>query len=440
MPARIVPALNRHTFLLLHRWLGLLLILPVLLLTLTGGLLVYKQALDQWLNADLMQIRQDDLYAEPLSVEQLEARIKTVYPQSRISWFDLRFYQGSGYQQPESDVSQTAAVFWISGVRDGFGNYHAPIHSQIFVNPYTGEVLGGRRWGEYHPTGSEPLTRNLMPLIYKLHYSMLAGQDGRAILGWLTFAWLLLVPVGVYLSWPHHAKGSSGGTGNRKKPAFRYDLIHWLGFWRYRKGKSRFQKDFFNHRWLGLVFTPVMIIFLLSGLSFNLKPIYYAVFDPVDQRQLAHKSIETSPMGQAQPMSLEQAVATGQRLTQAWAEDEGFDVIRPAGLSHSAYKGTYLYRSYSSLDYSADSAKTSVWFDAKTGELLARFQATGASSVDTMTVGFEAVHKSELGGWSRMLSLLLVAASVWLTVTGLRIWWFKCQARRKSDRRKKQHG
>ncbi|MDX1320933.1 MAG: PepSY domain-containing protein [Oceanospirillum sp.] len=430
MPARIVPALNRHTFLIIHRWLGLLLILPVLLLTLTGGLLVYKQALDQWLNADLMQIRQDDLYAEPLSVEQLEARIKTVYPQSRISWFGLRFYQGSGYQQPESDVSQTAAVFWISGVRDGFGNYHAPIHSQIFVNPYTGEVLGGRKWGEYHPTGSEPLTRNLMPLIYKLHYSMLAGQDGRAILGWLTLVWLLLVPVGVYLSWPHHAKGSSGGTGNRKKPAFRYDLIHWLGFWRYRKGKSRVQKNLLKKSWLGLVFTPVMIIFLLSGLSFNLKPIYYAVFDPVDQRQLAHKTIETSPVGQAQPMSLEQAVATGQRLTQAWAEDEGFDVIRPVGLSHSAYKGTYLYRSYSSLDYSADSAKTSVWFDAKTGELLARFQATGASSVDTMTVGLEAVHKSELGGWSRMLSLLLVAASVWLTVTGLRIWWFKYQARR----------
>lgn len=429
MPARIVPALNRHTFLILHRWLGLLLILPVLLLSLTGGLLLYKQELDQWLNADIMLIEQHNLYAEPLSVSQLEARVQQVYPQSRISWFDLSFYQGSAYLPEQESGVQPAAVFWISGVRDGFGNYHAPIHSQIFVNLYTGEVLGGRKWGEYHPTGSEPITRNLMPLIYKLHYSMLAGQDGRAILGWLTLVWLLLIPVGVYLSWPHHTK--------KTRVSFRHDLIHWLGFWRYRKGKSYFQKDFFNHRWLGLVFTPVMIIFLLSGLSFNLKPIYYAVFDPVDQRQLAHKTIETSPMGQAQPMSLEQAVATGQRLTQAWAKDEGFDVIRPVGLSHSAFKGTYLYRSYSSLDYSADSAKTSVWFDAKTGELLARFQATGASSVDSMTVGFGAVHKSELGGWSRMLSLLLVAASVWLTVTGFRIWRFKYRARRSSARRKK---
>lgn len=420
----------RHTFLLLHRWLGLLLILPVLLLTLTGGVLVFKQELDQWLNADMMLIEQHDLYAEPLSVSQLEARVQQVYPQSRISWFDLEFYTSSSYQQGRESGVQPAAVFWIAGTRDGFGNYHAPIHSQIFVNPYTGEVLGGRKWGEYHPTGSEPLTRNLLPIIYKLHYSILAGQDGRAILGWLSLLWLLLVPVGVYLSWPHHTKKS--------RVSFRHDLLHWLSFWRYRSGKSPFQKDFFNHRWLGLVFTPLMVIFLLSGLSFNLKLVYYGVFDPFDQRQLAHKSIETSPLGQAQPMSLEQAVATGQQLTEAWAKEAGFELLQPIGLSHSSFKGTYLYRSYSSLDYSQDSAKTSVWFDAQSGALLARYQATGESAADTMTVGFEAVHKSELGWWSKLLSLLLVVASVWLTVSGLRIWWFKYRARRKSAAKKKQ--
>ena len=105
MPTRIVSVLNRHTFLILHRWLGLLLILPVLLLSLTGGLLVYKQELDQSLNADLMLIEQYDLYAEPLSVAQLEDRIQQVYPQSRISWFDLSFYQGAAYlPEQESGV------------------------------------------------------------------------------------------------------------------------------------------------------------------------------------------------------------------------------------------------------------------------------------------------------------------------------------------------
>ena len=77
----------------------------MLLLTLTGGLLVYKQELGQWLNADLMLIGQYDLYAEPLSVAQLEDRIQQVYPQSRISWFDLSFYQGAAYlPEQESGV------------------------------------------------------------------------------------------------------------------------------------------------------------------------------------------------------------------------------------------------------------------------------------------------------------------------------------------------
>jgi len=418
---------NRHTFLLLHRWLGLLLILPVLLLSVTGGLLVYKQELDAWLNADLMQIEQHDLYDVPLSVHQLEDHILAVYPQARISWFDLSFYKGSGYQQPLAEVSQTAAVFWLSGTNDPQGDYQPPRHNQIFVNPYTGEVLGGRKWGEF--SAEQPL-QNLMPLLYKLHYSLLAGQDGRKILGWLTLAWLLMIPVGVYLSWPHHARPSRRAESN-KENRLRQDLIHWLSFWRYRAGKSRFQQDFFNHRWVGLLFAPVVVIFLLSGVSFNLKPLYYSVFDPLALRQQAHQQIPASLFGRTQPMSLEQAVATGERLTEQWTKDAGFKVIHPVGLSHSGFKGTYLYRSYSSLDYSSDSAKTSVWFDAASGELLARFQATGASGVDSMTIGFAAVHKSGLGWWSKLLSLLMAAASVWLVFAGFRLWRFKRRARRK---------
>lgn len=414
--------MNRHTFLVLHRWLGLLLIFPVLLLSVTGGVLVFKDELDTWLNPDLMQIKQHDLYDVPLSVHLLEERILAVYPQARISWFDLSFYKEAGYQQPMAEVLQTAAVFWLAGTNDPQGNYQLPPHNQVFVNPYTGEVLGGRQWGEF--SFEQPL-QNLMPLLYKLHYSLLAGQNGRKILGWLTLAWLLLIPIGVYLSWRHHAKSFSGGTGSVKRPAFRHDLVHWLSFWRYRKGKNRFQQDFFNHRWLGLVFTPVMMIFLLSGISFNLKPLYYAAFDPFDQRQQMYRQIPASPLGQAQPMSLERAAATGLRLTYEWAKESGFEVIHPVGLSHSSFKGTYLYRSYGSLDYSVDSAKTSIWFDAKSGELLARFQSTGENAVDSFTLGLAALHKAELGWWSKILGLLTFAAVIWLGLTGVRLWWFK---------------
>lgn len=415
---RLTHGVDRDTFLLLHRWLGLLLVLPVLLLSLTGILLIFKQELDIALNRDLMQIEQHDLYAAPLSVSLLQDHIEAVYPQARISWFDLSFYQ-----RPAEGGAQPAAVFWLTGIRNADGDYQLPQHNQIFVNPYTGEVLGGRNWGAFSVV--EP-QRNLMPLLYKLHYSLLAGQDGRKILGWLTLLLLLMLPLGLYLSWPHHTKKS--------RVSLRHDLLHWLSFWRYRKGKSPFRKDFFNHRWLGLVFTPLMVIFLLSGLSFNLKPLYYGLFDPLSSRQQAHQQIPVSPEGQAEPMSLEQAVAAGQRLTQAWAEDEGFDVIHPLGLSHSAFKGTYLYRSYSTLDYSQDSAKTSVWFDAHSGELLARFQATGASTVDTMTGAFEAVHKAELGFWNIVLGLLTGCAALWLSVTGVRLWWFKYRARRRKLR------
>ena len=118
-----------------------------------------------------------------------------------------------------------------------------------------------------------------------------------------------------------------------------------------------------------------------------------------------------------------QGWATAQ--TWEWAKESGVEVIHPVGLSHSSFKGTYLYRSYGSLDYSVDSAKTSIWFDAKSGELLARFQSTGENAVDSFTLGLAALHKAELGWWSKILGLLTFAAVIWLGLTGVWFWWFK---------------
>jgi uncharacterized iron-regulated membrane protein len=46
--------------------------------------------------------------------------------------------------------------------------------TEVFVNPYTAEVLGGRAWGEVAWGGE-----HVMPMTYVLHHSLLLGDlDG----------------------------------------------------------------------------------------------------------------------------------------------------------------------------------------------------------------------------------------------------------------------
>lgn len=403
MPKSIFSADLRHAFLLLHRWLGLLLVLPLLLLSITGGILVFKQELDHSLNKVMMQIEMSEGHEGVLSIDQLEQNIAQAYPDSHISWFDL------------STSKPYASVFWLAGTVDKTGQYQAPRHNQVFVNPYTGQVLGGRNWGDMQ----DPIT-NLIPLVYRLHYSLLSGQKGSQLLGFLAIAWLVHILLGWRLTLPESALATS-----KNKWAL------WLSYWCYKPGRSYFQKQYFLHRWLGLCLTPVMLIFILSGLAFNLKPIYYGVLDLFLDRQTEHLDLSVSPVGQAEPMGWKKAVKTGEYLMAVLAQEKGFSVEQAEGLSYSSFKGLYMYRAQTSLDLSDDYIRTSIWFDGATGQQITRYLPTGFTTGDTLTHWVSALHMGKVGWLSKVLVLLGAAGIFMLLFSGAKVGWIKWQARRK---------
>ncbi len=403
--------MSRHPFLLFHRWLGFLLILPVLLLSITGAVLVFKAELDRWINADLMLLEADSfisgqeslLSMQTLSVPSLEQKLLEVYPGSQISWFDL------------STSKQYASVFWLAGTVDKTGQYQAPRHNQVFVNPYTGQVLGGRNWGDMQ----DPIT-NLIPLVYRLHYSLLSGQKGSQLLGFLAIAWFVHILLGWCLTLPESASVTS-----KSKWAL------WLSYWRYKPGRSHFQKQYFLHRWLGLCLTPIMLIFILSGLAFNLKPIYYGVLDLFMDRQTEHLDLSVSPAGQAEPMGWGMAIKTGEYLMAVLAQEKGFSVEQAEGLSYSSFKGLYMYRAQTSLDLSDDYIRTSIWFDGATGQQITRYLPTGFTTGDALTHWISALHMGKVGWLSKVLVLLGAAGICTLLFSGAKVGWIKWQARRK---------
>ena len=408
MGKRFFPADLRRKFLLLHRWLGVFLVIPLLLLLLTGSILIFKSELDCVLNNALMHIEAYE-GAEALPANQLEQKIVEVYPGSRISWFDL------------SASPDNASVFWISGSVDKKGNYQAPKHNQIFVNPYTGEVLGGRIWGSVE----QPLV-NLMPLVYRLHYSLLSGTTGAQWLGWLAIVWLLHLVLGWVLTRPQGQRA----TAKQK-------WLSWLGYWRFKpvqkaRSQSEFKKQFSWHRWLGLVLTPMMLVFIVSGIAFNLKDIYHPVVDLFAERQQAHLNLAVSSEGQAWPMPWSQAVKVGEQHMIELAEQQGFEVLSAQGLSYSSFKGIYMYRAYTSLDISPEYIRTSVWFDAASGEKLAEYLPSQKAAGDSFTNLISALHMAKLGFMGKVLVLLSSLGLMVSIYSGAKVGWMKWQARRKA--------
>src|SRR5262249_21299225 len=68
---------------------------------------------------------------------------------------------------------------------------------QVYVNQYTGEVLGQRQ------SQRRGLSRgSLDSLILGLHYTLLAGDAGRRLMGVAALVWLVTSLIGLALSWP----------------------------------------------------------------------------------------------------------------------------------------------------------------------------------------------------------------------------------------------
>ena len=118
----------RGSFLLFHRWGGLLIAGFLFVAGVTGSIIAFHHELDEWLNPAFFTASGA---GAPLSPSQLVATIETAEPQARVSFLVL----------PED--AGAVAVMFVQGRRDAAtGLRHDLGYNQVFVDPATGAVLG----------------------------------------------------------------------------------------------------------------------------------------------------------------------------------------------------------------------------------------------------------------------------------------------------------
>ncbi len=200
----------RAALLLFHRWVALVTSIVILLVAATGSALVFEGAIDRGLNPQLWRV---PAAAQPLSLDTLAANALAAAPGSPITGVTLAPHPDRAY------VAQADGV-------------------QIFVDPFTGKVLGTRAQSEFN--------RSLPRRLHVLHTSLMAGGLGSSVVALVTLASFLLTLTGIILWWPDK-------------------------LWRVRWSASWKRITFDLHHSLGIIASLVLFIITATGLAMHYR-------------------------------------------------------------------------------------------------------------------------------------------------------------------------
>lgn len=157
----------RKAFLYLHLWAGLIAAVFLLLLGVTGALLAFEDEIDHALNAKLAYV---EAKSQPLTLDAISEKLLAQYPGGKIDAFGL---------PPRADLSLLVALTDAKGTG-----------RQLYVNPYTGEILG-----------SLADANQFMRRVHSFHQRLAGGQVSDVIVGWTAIFLLLLSISGMVLWW-----------------------------------------------------------------------------------------------------------------------------------------------------------------------------------------------------------------------------------------------
>jgi uncharacterized iron-regulated membrane protein len=212
----------RNLILVLHRWVALLTGAFVVLIALSGCIISIEGPIDRAFHPALYRVPQA-AGRSALPPDSLVAVVSRALAAGGAGSADSAGVTViAGFNFPEAEGRPAVLV-------DARG-------PEIFVDPYSGAVLGTRTLQEKRAS--------FIGLVGKMHGNLMAGKAGNAVVGAITFATLLVVLVGVVLWW-------------RDK------------VWRLRMGASWKRMVFDLHHLLGIAASLVLVIMLGSGLMMH---------------------------------------------------------------------------------------------------------------------------------------------------------------------------
>lgn len=199
----------------LHFLVALLSALPLLVLCFTGSLLVYREAIDEYLTREYREV---PIQGDRKSITELAEILERSYPDQDFAGVVLPPHAGIAY------------YYWM---KDAFWTV-------IYIDPYTGQLKGQRSWEDW-------TLANLIWWATDMHSSFKWGSFGSYVVALSSFILFVSLISGLYLWWPRQ----------------RFDRSKF----RLRLGKRWKQSAYNLHSVLGMYFSAILALICVTGIA-----------------------------------------------------------------------------------------------------------------------------------------------------------------------------
>lgn len=366
----------------LHRWFGLVAGLWLFVMAATGSVLVFYAELDHALNPGFFRAS----VSPARDLDGAIAAARAVHPEATPTYVDLPGAPGDALR--------------VSLEADDL-----PYGLEVHVDPASHELLGAREWGVARVDAL-----HLMPFLYKLHYTLHAGETVAWLLGVVALLWAIDHFVGAALSFPSRTR--------------------WRDSFRVAPGARGHRLNFGLHRAAGLWLVPVTLTLAVTGVYFNMYDEFRAVVGAVSP--LTPRFDETRPALArplaAPPLSFTQAIAAARPAAPGQSVD---------GVGYDAGRGLYRVRFHDPRDLAGYGTRE-IHVDARSGAVLSDRHPTVGTAGDIVMAWQYPLHSGKAFGWPGRIAVFVAGvATCALVVTGWLIWARKARARRAAVARRR---
>lgn len=390
----------RGALVVIHRWFGLFTAVFLFVSGLTGAVISWDHELDAWLNPLFYEAQSElpqEAARDPIDiVEALEAN-------------DPRF--SVVYTPLSLEPHHALQVFVEPRVDPKTQQPYELDFNQMAVDPASGRVQARRMWGDVS------LAReNILPFLYKLHYSMhipdgFGVEVGMVFMGLVAMVWTIDCFVALWLSFPNRKTW-------RKSFAFRL-----------REGRAKLEFDL--HRSGGVWMWLFMLILAVTAVSMNLRnevvrPIV-SLFSPLSEDPFASRPPKAPEEYSTPGITRRQAI----ELAQVEAQKRG--ITAPVGgLSYLPAFNLYAVGFFEAGQDHGDGGLGNPWlyFDATDGRPIGNHIPGEGSLGDLFMQAQFPLHSGRILGLpGRILVSFLGLVVATLSVTGVSIWARRRRAR-----------
>jgi uncharacterized iron-regulated membrane protein len=364
-----------------HKTIGLTFGVIFMLIGLSGAILVYRDAIDESLNAGLMRV-EPEMGGQYRPIDDIFDAAKAAMPPDakpeRITLPRHAWAAATVTYLSETDDLDTFAY-------------------DMFVDPYTAKVKGQRL--KIH--GDDRFSQPAIALLMDFHWTLLLGANNAFLIGGVAIVVFISILIGFYLWWPVNGNWRLGLK--IKWPATTQRIIYDL------------------HRATGFYFGLILLISLFTGVAMIFKPVtrdLVSLVSPVRGKEDFGKS--QSSGGQA-PISPGAAVRIA-------------DTVFPQGRLHwillpTSPTGVYVVGKQSTSEPNRSKTFHNVGIDQYSGAVT-RIQDRDAYRFgDKFMEWLFPLHSGEfLGEIGRPLFVLLGLSPLLLFTTGVLRWSSKRRA------------